>query len=114
MDINQRYRLCRLARNMDQDTVGGIGRVQRRKRSRDRRLPAGFQNAIGALRPVDIGIPDLGQTLDMDARQGQIVRRRRVEDAIDEANAEYLDLLLDLTGDLYLGNSAFELELKDS
>jgi hypothetical protein len=36
---------------------------------------------------------------------------RRVEDAIDEANADYLDLLLNLTGDLYIGNSALELEL---
>lgn len=35
---------------------------------------------------------------------------RRVEDAIDEVNHEYLDLLLDLTGDLYIGNSAIELE----
>jgi hypothetical protein len=33
---------------------------------------------------------------------------RRVEDAIDDANAEYLDLLLDLTGDTYMGNNAFE------
>ena len=37
---------------------------------------------------------------------------RRVEDAVDEVNYEYLDLLLDLTGDLYMGNSAIELELK--
>lgn len=29
---------------------------------------------------------------------------RPVEDAIDEANADYLDALLDLTGDLYMGN----------
>ncbi|KAA0232296.1 MAG: hypothetical protein JJLCMIEE_03549 [Acidimicrobiales bacterium] len=33
---------------------------------------------------------------------------RRAEDAIDEANAEYLDLLLDLTGDLYMGNHTLE------
>jgi hypothetical protein len=39
---------------------------------------------------------------------------RRVEVAIDEANAEYFDLLLDLTGDTYMGNSAFELELNPS
>ncbi len=39
---------------------------------------------------------------------------RRVEDAVDEVNAEYLDLLLDLTGDLYMGSSAFDLELNDS
>jgi hypothetical protein len=36
---------------------------------------------------------------------------RQVEEAIDEVNYEYLDLLLDLTGDLYMGNSAIELEL---
>lgn len=47
-----------------------------------------------------------------DVAEGHV--ERRVEDAIDEANADYLDLLLDLTGDLYMGNSAFELELKDS
>jgi hypothetical protein len=35
---------------------------------------------------------------------------RRVEDAIDEANADYLDLLLDLTGDLYMGNHTLEPE----
>lgn len=29
---------------------------------------------------------------------------RRVEDAIDMIDADYLDLLMDLTGDLYLGN----------
>lgn len=29
---------------------------------------------------------------------------RHVEDAIDEAHAEYLDLLLDLTGDRYMGS----------
>ena len=39
---------------------------------------------------------------------------RRVEDAVDEANAEYLDLLLDLTGDVYMGNSAIELDLNES
>lgn len=39
---------------------------------------------------------------------------RRVEDAIDEANAEYLDLLLDLTGDLYMGNHTLEPELNAS
>ena len=33
---------------------------------------------------------------------------RRVEDAIDETNADYLDLLLDLTGDLYMGNHTLE------
>lgn len=33
----------------------------------------------------------------------------RVEQAIDETNTEYLDLLLDLTGDLYMGASAIEL-----
>jgi hypothetical protein len=39
---------------------------------------------------------------------------RHVEEAIDEVNSEYLDLLLDLTGDLYMGNSAIELELNAS
>jgi hypothetical protein len=39
---------------------------------------------------------------------------RRVEDAVDEVNHEYLDLLLDLTGDLYMGNSAIEVELNAS
>lgn len=34
---------------------------------------------------------------------------RRVETAIDEVNSEYLDLLLDLTGDTYMGMSAIEL-----
>jgi polysaccharide pyruvyl transferase WcaK-like protein len=38
----------------------------------------------------------------------------RVEDAIDEANADYLDLLLDLTGDLYMGNHTLEPELNGS
>lgn len=33
---------------------------------------------------------------------------RRVAEAIDEVNAEYLDLLLDLTGDTYMGASAIE------
>ena len=32
-----------------------------------------------------------------------------VEAAIDEVNTEYLDLLLDLTGDTYMGVSAIEL-----
>ena len=35
----------------------------------------------------------------------------RVEDAIDEVNYEYLDLLLELTGDSFMGNSTIELEL---
>lgn len=39
---------------------------------------------------------------------------RRVEDAIDEANADYLDLLLDLTGNLYMGNHTLETELNAS
>ncbi len=39
---------------------------------------------------------------------------RRLKDAIDAVNYEYLDLLLDLTGDLYMGNSAIELELNGS
>ncbi len=39
---------------------------------------------------------------------------RRVEDAIDEVNHEHLDLLLDLTGDRYMGSSAIELELNVS
>ena len=39
---------------------------------------------------------------------------RRVEDAIDEVNADYLDLLLDLTGDLYMGNHTLEPELNAS
>ena len=33
----------------------------------------------------------------------------RVEAAVDEANTEYLDLLLDLTGDTYMGGSTIEL-----
>lgn len=33
----------------------------------------------------------------------------RVEAAIDEVNAEYLDLLLDLTGDAYMGASSTDL-----
>lgn len=33
---------------------------------------------------------------------------RRVEDAIDAVNAEYLDLMLDLTGDLYMGNHTLD------
>jgi hypothetical protein len=32
-----------------------------------------------------------------------------VEAAIDEVNAEYLDLLLDLTGDTYMGASSIDL-----
>lgn len=32
----------------------------------------------------------------------------QVEAAIDEVNSEYLDLLLDLTGDTYMGVSAIE------
>lgn len=47
-----------------------------------------------------------------DATEGH--NERRVEDAVDETNAEYLDLLLDLTGDVCMGNSAIELELSDS
>lgn len=35
---------------------------------------------------------------------------RRVGDAIDRVNIDYLDLLIDLTGDLYLGNHTLELE----
>ncbi|MCZ7525812.1 MAG: hypothetical protein M5U14_05120 [Acidimicrobiia bacterium] len=30
--------------------------------------------------------------------------RRAVEEAIDEVNTEYLDLLMDLTGDAYMGS----------
>ncbi len=33
----------------------------------------------------------------------------RVEAAIDEVDTEYLDLLLDLTGDTYMGASVIEL-----
>ena len=33
----------------------------------------------------------------------------RFEQAIDESNTEYLDLLLDLTGDTYMGSAAIEL-----
>lgn len=33
---------------------------------------------------------------------------RRVEEAIDEVNFEYLDLLLDLTGDLHIGSTTIE------
>lgn len=33
----------------------------------------------------------------------------RVEETIDEVNTEYLDLLLDLTGDTYMGASVIEL-----
>lgn len=36
---------------------------------------------------------------------------RRVEAAIDEVNEEYFDLLLDLTGDAYMGDSVIELDL---
>jgi hypothetical protein len=32
----------------------------------------------------------------------------RVEQAIDDVNTEYLDLLLDLTGDAYMGASAID------
>jgi hypothetical protein len=39
---------------------------------------------------------------------------RRVEDAIDEVDADYLDLLLDLTGDLYMGNHTLAPELDAS
>ena len=45
-----------------------------------------------------------------DATEGH--DERRVEDAVYEANTEYLDLLLDLTGDVYMGNSAIELEIR--
>jgi hypothetical protein len=33
---------------------------------------------------------------------------RQVEDAVDEANTDYLDLLLDLTGDSYMGSHMLE------
>lgn len=33
----------------------------------------------------------------------------RVERAIDEVNSEYLDLLLDLTGDTYMGTTSIDL-----
>lgn len=33
---------------------------------------------------------------------------RRVEDAIDLVNADHLDLLIDLTGDLYMGNHTLD------
>lgn len=33
---------------------------------------------------------------------------RRVEDTIDQVNTEYLDLLLDLTGDAYIGINAID------
>ena len=42
-----------------------------------------------------------------DAEEGH--EEDRVEEAIDEVNSEYLDLLLDLTGDTFLGASAIEL-----
>jgi hypothetical protein len=32
-----------------------------------------------------------------------------VEAAVDDVNAEYLDLLLDLTGDAYMGASSIDL-----
>lgn len=35
---------------------------------------------------------------------------RQVEAAIEQVNEEYFDLLLDLTGDTYMGDSAIELE----
>jgi hypothetical protein len=38
----------------------------------------------------------------------------RVEDAIDEVNYEFLDLIIDLTGDRYMGNTTIELELQSS
>ncbi len=34
---------------------------------------------------------------------------RQVEEAIDEVNTEYLDLLLDLTGDDYMGHKTIDL-----
>ena len=40
---------------------------------------------------------------------GSLVDQIEVEAAIDEVNTEYLDLLLDLTGDTYMGVSAIEL-----
>jgi hypothetical protein len=46
-------------------------------------------------------------TLLFDAEQGH--DDSRVEAAIDEVNTEYLDLLLDLTGDTYMGASTIEL-----
>jgi hypothetical protein len=39
---------------------------------------------------------------------------RRIEDTIDQVNADYLDLLLDLTGDLYMGDHTLEPELNAS
>ena len=42
-----------------------------------------------------------------DAEEGH--EEARVEEAIDEVNSEYLDLLLDLTGDTFMGSSAIEL-----
>lgn len=33
---------------------------------------------------------------------------RRVEDVIDEVNSEYLDFLLDLTGDTYMGRTTID------
>lgn len=42
-----------------------------------------------------------------DAEEGH--EQAWVEEAVDEVNSEYLDLLLDLTGDTFMGASAIQL-----
>jgi hypothetical protein len=46
-------------------------------------------------------------TVLFDAEEGR--EDRQAEEAIDEANTEYLDLLLDLTGDAYMEPSKIDL-----
>ena len=49
-----------------------------------------------------------GGTVLFDVEQGH--DDPRIEAAIDEVNTEYLDLLLDLTGDTYMGPAAIEVD----
>lgn len=48
---------------------------------------------------------DVGAHVLFDVREGGV---REVEDVIDEVNIEYLDLLVDLTGDEFMGSKRIE------
>ena len=95
MQIDQRHGPCSAPRRPDQHALGGKGRVERRQRPLDRGLPARLKHAVNLARPVDIDLPGLGQKLDLDTGQRQIVGQGRVEDTIDEDDSQPVDAVKD-------------------
>ena len=88
MRIDQADRFARLAGHVDHQAVGCKGRVQRRERTRNRRLTTFFEDTIEILGPVNVLVRDIREPFDADPFEAEIVRGVRIKDTVSKNDTQ--------------------------